>query len=164
MGMGEMRSNGQNKAREFYHSIHNQIMELIEYIKKHRPKPFKATPVYSPEGDSLTFIFEDAMYYRERVDDFLTVYRAIDAKTRHRAKDRLVGCQLKGLPEVLDLLGAFDLTINNSPIRLTMIFLGCMTRAEKDVQHFYIDIAERDEARKAEISIASLRRMPKAVA
>src|SRR5436853_1586764 len=91
---------------------------LIEHIKNHRPGSFKPQPVYSAEGDSLTFIFENLEYYRERIDDFLTIYRALDGERR------LIGCQLKGVPEVLNLLASFDLTINNTPVKLTMIFLG----------------------------------------
>src|SRR5260370_39393650 len=98
--MGKIRSGKQRIARALQHTIHKTSMEkIIERIKRHRPKAFKAQIVYSPEGDSLTFIFEDTEYYRERIDDFLTVYRAIEAR------DRLVGCQLKGGAEVLALLG-----------------------------------------------------------
>lgn len=122
---------------------------LIEHLKKHKPKAFKPRPIYSAEGDSLTFIFEDVEYRRDRIDDFLTVYRAT-------ADGHLVGCQLKGVPEVLKLLGAFDLTINNAPVRLTMIFLGCMTQAHKDVQHFYLDLAKHDATRKAQILLRNL--------
>ncbi len=122
---------------------------LVEHLKKHQPKAFKPRPTYSPEGDSLTFIFEDVEYRRERIDDFLTVYRAV-------ADGHLVGCQLKGVPEVLKLLGAFDLTINNAPVKLTMIFLGCMAQADKEVQHFYLDLAKHDAARKAAILPRSL--------
>ena len=118
---------------------------LVEHIKKHKPKGFKAIPIYSPEGDSLTFIFVDVEFYRQRIDDFLTVYRAIDG-------DHLVGCQLKGVPEVLDLLGSFDLTVHNKPIKLKIIFLGCMTRTQKEVHHFYLDLAMHDAMKRAVIS------------
>ena len=129
---------------------------LTEYLQANKPKAFKAVPIYYPEGDSLTFIFDDARYYRERIDDFLTVYRAIFADSTGQ-KDRLVGCQIKGLPEAITLLGSFGLTITDEPIKLTMLFLASMARSESEQKHFYVDLAKRDESKNAEISAADLK-------
>lgn len=96
------------------------LMEtLIEYVKANKPQGFTPRPFYSVEGDSLTFYFEDEASYRERVDDFLTLYRSI--KT-----EKLVGCQVKGLPKALKLLGDFGLVIQDQSVRLGMIFIACM--------------------------------------
>ena len=92
---------------------------LIEHLKSTKPKGFTPRPFYSVEGDSLTFYFKDDESYRERVDDFLTVYKSI--KT-----DKLVGCQIKGLPHALKLLGDFGLVIEDGSVRLGMIFMACM--------------------------------------
>jgi hypothetical protein len=124
---------------------------LLEHIKSNAPRGFKPQSVYSVEGDSLTFIVEDIEYYRDRIDDFLTVFRTMDG-------DRLIGCQLKGVPEVLKLLGSFDLTINNS-VKLTMIFLAFMTKTSKECQHFYVDLAYLDAARRAEIPAKALKQI-----
>lgn len=131
---------------------------LIDHIKSNNPsREFKPVPIYSPDGDSLTVIFEDAPYYRDRIDDFLTVYRALDRESSGGEKDRLVGCQLKGLPEVLQVLGAFDLTINNQPIKLTLIFLSLLHKTPQEVHHLYLDLAKRDEFRRTQIPSATLK-------
>ena len=93
---------------------------LIEHLKTTKPKGFARRPFYSVEGDSLTFYFKDEESYRERVDDFLTVYKSIKS-------DKLVGCQIKGLPKALKLLGDFGLFfIEDGSLRLGMIFMACM--------------------------------------
>lgn len=61
--------------------------KLTDYVRANRPGPFKAKPIYSPDGGSLTFIFEDVEYYRESIDDFVTLYRAKDG-------NRVVGVQI----------------------------------------------------------------------
>jgi len=92
---------------------------LIEHLKTTKLKGFTPRPFYSVEGDSLTFYFKDDESYRERVDDFLTIYKSI--KT-----DKLVGCQIKGLPQAMKLLGDFGLVIEDDSVRLGMIFIACM--------------------------------------
>ena len=92
---------------------------LIDYLNENKPQGFTPRPFYSVEGDSLTFYFNDEESYRERLDDFLTVYKSIKS-------NKLVGCQIKGLPQALKLLGDFGLTIQDEAVRLSMIFIACM--------------------------------------
>ena len=92
---------------------------LIEHLKTTKPKGFTPRPFYSVEGDSLTFYFKDEESSRERVDDFLTVYKSIKS-------DKLVGCQIKGLPRAMKLLGDFGLIIEDDSVRLGMIFIASM--------------------------------------
>lgn len=96
---------------------------LIEHLNTTKPKGFTPRPFYSIEGDSLTFYFKDEECYRERVDDFLTVYKSIKS-------DKLVGCQIKGLPQALKLLGDFGLVIEDDSVRLGMIFIACMAASK----------------------------------
>lgn len=126
---------------------------LTDYLKANKVGQFKPAAIYSPEGDSLTFIFEDARYYRERIDDFLTVYRAMEPG---ESEGRLVGCQLKGVPKVLELCGDFKLTVRDKPITMTLIFLTCVLKADNDVAHFYLDLARRGEAMRAEVKAEDL--------
>lgn len=53
------------------------------------------------------------------MDDFLTVYKAIGT-------DELVGCQVKGIPQTLKLLGDFGLILEDKSVKLGMIFMACM--------------------------------------
>ena len=93
---------------------------LIEHLKTTKPKGFTPRPFYSVEGDSLTFYLKDEESYRERVDDFLTVYKSVK-------NEKLVGCQIKGLPKAIKLLGDFGLFfIEDGSVRLGMIFIACM--------------------------------------
>jgi hypothetical protein len=132
--------------------MHDQkpMNALTDYLRDHKPQQFKAVPIYSPEGDSLTFIFEDTQFYRQRIDNFLTVYRAMDSREGGKV-GRLVGCQLKGVPTMLKSVGSFGVTITNHPIKLFMVFHLYMATADQQVQHFYLDLANRIEAKTAEI-------------
>ena len=101
-------------------------METIaEILKSKKPAGFAPRPFYSSEGDSLTFFFEDQPYYGERIDDFLTAYRAMDG-------DGLVGCQVKGLLRALRLLGDFGLIVSDGNVSLTMIFMVIALMAENE--------------------------------
>src|SRR5438132_13302806 len=97
---------------------------LIEHIKSHKPGSFKPKPFYSVEGDSLTFYFKDSESYGERVDDFLTVYLSMD-------DDSLVGCQVKGVPTAVKVLGDFGLIIQSGSIRLGMLFMAYWAASEE---------------------------------
>ena len=109
---------------------------LINYLKKNEPKGFTPQPYYSAAGDSLMFYFKDEQSYAERIDDFLTVYRSTHDQG-------LIGCQIKGLPQTLKLLGNFDLTIKDAKVTLKMIFLGCMAQSESaESKHFYLELSK----------------------
>jgi hypothetical protein len=95
---------------------------LTEFLSQNKPMGFTPKPYYSAEGDSLTFYFLDKAHYRERIDDFLTVYRSFDDRG-------LVGCQIKGLPQALELLGDFGLSISDGVVTLNMIFIACMAQS-----------------------------------
>ncbi len=125
---------------------------LIDYLKTNKPKGFAPRPFYSVEGDSLTFYFKDEPSYRERVDDFLTVYKSI-------ATEKLVGCQIKGLPKALKLLGDFGLVIQDKSVRLGMIFIACMAATpEQASRDQYLELGR--EARDATISAKDLDLVP----
>src|SRR5437867_7554506 len=110
---------------------------LIEHLKTTKPKGFTARPFYSVEGDSLTFYFKDEESYRERVDDFLTVYKSIKSR-------KLVGCQIKGVPKALKLLGDFGLIlIEDGSVRLSMIFMACMAASlESEARKRYVELGK----------------------
>jgi hypothetical protein len=91
---------------------------LMSYIEGHPAGQFKPVPHYSPEGDSLTFYFRDDESFAERIDDFLTVYKSIDS-------NELVGCQVKGLPAALKLLGDFGLHFwQGEKLKLSLLFMA----------------------------------------
>ena len=109
---------------------------LIDYLKVNKPKGFTPRPFYSVEGDSLTFYFKDDASYRERVDDFLTVYRSMK-------EGELIGCQIKGLSRALKLLGVFGCIIEDESVRLEMIFLACMASTpERSARDRYLELRQ----------------------
>ena len=122
---------------------------LIEHLKTTKPKGFTPRPFYSVEGDSLTFYFKDEQSYGERVDDFLTVYKSIKS-------DKLVGCQIKGLPRALKLLGDFGLIFTeDGSVRLAMIFMACMAASpEAEARKRYAELGK--VAKEASLSAKEL--------
>lgn len=107
---------------------------LIDFMTNKKPAPaFKAEPFYSPEGDSLTYYFKPDRSYAERIDDFLTVYRSTDDKG-------LVGCQIKGLPKTLALLGNFGIKISDGCVTLGMIFMACMAQTTEPAKEYYLQL------------------------
>jgi hypothetical protein len=100
------------------------MQTLTDFIKTNKPQGFEPRPHYSVEGDSLTFFFKNESYHGERIDDFLTVYRSLET-------NGLVGCQIKGLPKTLAILGDFGLTISDGQMQLALIFIACMAASPK---------------------------------
>lgn len=118
---------------------------LTEYLKANVPKGFFPKPIYSADGDSLTFYFKNEESYAERVDDFLTVYRSID-------NDGLIGCQIKGLPATLKLMGDFGLHITDGKVQLSMLFLTCMAHTnEPEAKDCYRKLNEKAGKTLAEL-------------
>jgi hypothetical protein len=124
---------------------------LVDYIKKNKPvSAFKAEPYYSAEGDSLTFYFKPDRSYGERIDDFLTVYRSM-------SDDGLVGCQIKGLPRALELLGSFGIKICDGKLTLGMIFIACMAETtEPDAKDCYRELADKVKAARVPDEVREL--------
>jgi hypothetical protein len=109
---------------------------LIEYLKTNKPSGFTPKPHYSADGDSLTFYFKNMESYGERVDNFLTVYRAMDT-------GELVGCQVKGVARALKLLGNFGVCIDDGSVFLGMIFMACLAanpQPEPETRERYLEL------------------------
>jgi len=70
----------------------------VDAILKAHPPRFESHPFYSPEGDCVKLYFENVDFFADRVDCWLTVYKAFDDK-------RVVGFKLKNIQT---LVSAFD--------------------------------------------------------
>lgn len=117
---------------------------LSEYLKTHQPSGFNPAPFYSPHGDSLTFLFQDRPYFAERIDDFLTVYRA-------QTSDELIGCQIKGVTHACELLGDFGITMASDQVRLSLLFFALLQASDSErAEHFYFELSK--SAKNASIS------------
>jgi hypothetical protein len=113
--------------------------ELVEYLKGRRPLGFRSRPFISRDGDFLTFYFEDADHFAERVDDILTVYRSMDG-------NRFVGFKLKGVAHLLDTVGDFFFHVfgDNGELLLSMLLIaGTLKTKEASALPIYQDFVEK---------------------
>jgi len=80
--------------------------------------PLKASgvPWYNPAGDCIHYHWRDDEFYRDWMDDKLTVYRS------HK-NDEAVGCEIKGIHALLDKMGDFGISVNHKTGVPLAIFL-----------------------------------------
>ncbi|MFN2507196.1 MAG: hypothetical protein ABR589_00290 [Chthoniobacterales bacterium] len=90
---------------------------LTDFVRSKKAKKFEPKPYYSQNGDALIFYFKDEPSYAERVDDFLTVYKATQS-------DEIVGCELKGVRHILQRMGNFGVLIQSSAVDMSLLFWG----------------------------------------
>jgi hypothetical protein len=79
--------------------------------------PFRPTPHYDPDSDTLSLFVSDDESYRERIDKLLTVYRSF--RTRE-----VVGCHVKHVRRILDTVHMFKLGIESRRIKIGLLLLG----------------------------------------
>ena len=75
--------------------------EIDSLIAKYK-RPFTSRPTYTDVGDCVELYFEDADCYADRVDCWLTLYRAFDDR-------RVVGFMLKNIKTLLSRFDALGL-------------------------------------------------------
>ena len=127
--------------------------ELTRYLKGRKAQGFTAHSFYSKEGDFLTYYFEDADFYAERIDETLTVYRSMETK-------KPTGFKLKGVRLLLDTLGDFSLEVedDDGEVRLGMLFLVGMSLIDNPpVLEYYQQFARDTKSvrlRKDELEMA----------
>jgi len=123
------------------HGLH-MANELVEYLKGRKPRGFRSRPFISRDGDFLTYYFEDADHFAERVDDILTVYRSMDG-------NRFVGFKLKGVAHLLETVGDFFFHVfgEKGELLLSMLLIaGTMRTKETSALPIYQDFAEKTKA------------------
>jgi hypothetical protein len=102
------------------------MASLNDYTTGKTPARFQPRPFYSAEGDCLTFYFNEAESYAERVDERLTVFRSLRG-------NELVGCQIKGVRYLLKQLGNFGIffSIKDGHLHLKVIILAYALSAKR---------------------------------
>ena len=106
---------------------------LHDFLKENTTEigAFTPSPLYTPEGDSLTFYMKDEESYGERIDDLLTVYRSMETHA-------IIGCQIKGVRHKLDELRKYSVAVTSNEFELGLLFLAYMANStDKTVQHNY---------------------------
>src|ERR1700720_4609324 len=94
-----------------------EMTTLNQFLKENKTETeaFVPSPLYTPEGDSLMFYMKDEESYRERIDELLTVYRAVET-------NEIIGCQIKGVRHKLDELSKFLVTVTSEEFGLGLLF------------------------------------------
>lgn len=111
---------------------------LSDFIRENAPDSFAPIPFYSKDGDFVSFFFESADHYGDRIDDFLTLYRTLEG-------DRLVGCKCKGISHILKKLGDFGVVITDGPVKLSILFLAYASELPPERQEPYRQVAKQAE-------------------
>lgn len=107
---------------------------LATYLKGKRCRGLRTRPVYFPEGDFVTLFVKDDLAHEDRVDELVTIYRSI-------ANDEIVGCKIKGVKRLLNMLDAFGVIVAEKNLVLGFLFLAAFGAADKaerqpDVKEF----------------------------
>ena len=66
----------------------------VDKLLESFPSDFSAGAFYSPDSDSFQFYKENVDFYAERIDCWLTIYKAFE-------DDRLIGFKLKNIRTLL---------------------------------------------------------------
>ncbi len=114
------------------------IHEFFEQMSGGNPPQFLAEPRYSGNGDCVYYHWRSDEFYRDRIDDKLTVYRAIEGGDA-------VGCQIKGISALQKKLGDFGISINEQDGMPLAIFLFVSQAVADSVEK---DLAARGEMYK----------------
>lgn len=111
------------------------VEDLMDYLKGREPDGFTPRPLYSREGDTLTYFFRNDEAYSERVDDLLTIYKSIESQ-------ELVGCKIKGVRRLIKRLENFGFAIRpeRENISLNLLFLSAATERPVTVHHYYEEL------------------------
>jgi hypothetical protein len=100
---------------------------LTEYLATNKPEGFRPVPHYFPQGDFVTYYFRNDPCYAQRLDDVITVFLAFGS-------DELVGCKIKGVKQILQSAGNFDVTIDDGAIKLGIFFFVGAAVAKDEAQ------------------------------
>ena len=81
------------------------ISEFFDRVAGSARGGFTPDPSYNPYGDCIHYHWRGDEFYADRIDDKLTVYRST-------ASGEAVGCQIKGISALVQLLGGFGISLN----------------------------------------------------
>jgi hypothetical protein len=111
---------------------------------------FKPAPYYEPDCDSIIFYARNEPSYAKRLNSLLTVFLS-------NVDDRLVGCEVKGIRNMLRLCKAFNVMVQDRQVPLGMFLAFALVEETKepDLRARYQD-ALREVSRDVQLDIDSL--------
>jgi len=108
---------------------------LAEYMTATRPEGFHAEASYFADGDYVTYFLKNDLYYAERTDDFLTVYRS--------EKDgEVMGCKIKGVRNLVEMMGDLALIVTVDSVKMGPLLLTAAMVSREDNRHMYMNLAK----------------------
>src|SRR5258708_6846481 len=111
---------------------------LAGFFEKHGARSgtgFRSEPWYNRSGDSIHYHWRPDEFFRDRIDDKLTVYRAISSKDA-------VGCEIKGVTALIKMIGDFGISLNEQDGTPLAMFLFASQATASDVAK---DLSERQK-------------------
>jgi hypothetical protein len=121
---------------------------LTDYLKGKKCKGFRPVPHYHSGGDFVSFFFKPDRPFARKVDNFLTVYLAMDSK-------ELVGCKIDGVKRIVRAAEDYGLLAPGGVVRLgLLLFVGAMLATEEGQRARYEEV--RRVARDAELDPSEL--------
>lgn len=97
---------------------------LAESIRRNPHKGLKVAPQYFPEGDFVTLFVSGGLFYADRVDDLVTVYRSEDT-------DQIIGCKIKSVNSILQNFSGFGVLIEDHTVSIGLLFFGAANDDER---------------------------------
>lgn len=112
-----------------------QIRTMAEALAQFaKAETFRPVPFYSSEGDFLTVCLSPELYYDERIDDTLTVFRSMKS-------DDVVGCKLKGVSILVERV-VRTVKVEDDKIALSFLLLNAVGKTDAH-EELYYDVSER---------------------
>lgn len=103
------------------------IFEFFDRVTDRAEAKPSTEPSYNRYGDCIHYHWRQDEFYAERVDDKLTVYRAI-------ATEDPVGCQIKGVSALVKMLGTFGISVKGQDGTPMAIFIFASRAAADSVE------------------------------
>ena len=128
------------------------LSEQFDEIVGETVDRFEPFAYYNPDGDCIEFFIAGEMYYGERIDDFVTVYRDIDTEV-------IIGFVLKNIKKIFKELSekqpGFSLIIENNKVRIEHLFIAKVL-SQSQPSRVYKELADiAEQSRIGDVSITS---------
>ena len=129
------------------------LADFFDEVAADQAPAFRPEPWYNEYGDCIHFHWRKDSFYRDFVDDKLTIYRSNE-------NNDAVGCQIKGVHALLKKLGDFGISIkgqDGTPLAL-FVFVsqatgtGSAYRAE-DREQTYRYLIEQVAKQRVEVPV-----------
>ncbi len=126
------------------------LNEYLRDLQQAKLGEFKPEPYYEADCDSIIFYARNEPSYAKRLNSLLTLFLST-------ADDRLVGCEVKGIRNMLRLCRAFNVMVQDRRVPLGMFLAFALVEETKepDLRGRYQD-ALQEVSRNVQLDIDKL--------